>query len=186
MDVSEDLKTLLTIIRHREVLVDGLEQLRNELGKRARFHDRSKLELGQFEGFVEINRVARDHPYGSPEYKESLRRASAESGCIAKHNAAERHHPEHFVHPGGGMTFIDIIEMVYDWVAAAATYAPEGQKVVVVKLWIQHERFRKVLTTEQWWLVAQVADFIEDHSDVVTFERMRPPESPPKSPPRGE
>ena len=55
--MSDDkMNALLTILRHREELQDGLHNLSDELKRRARAHDRSKLQLDEFTGFSRINK----------------------------------------------------------------------------------------------------------------------------------
>lgn len=157
--MNEYIATFLTITRHRENLADLLEELANELRHRARRHDRSKLTLELFEGFAEINRVARELPFGSPEYTASLKKANREGGCVARHFATESHHPEY--HQPGQMGFLDIIEMVLDWQAASLTY---GQNSFEDSLPIQRERFADTFTSEQWWLIEQVASWLANQA----------------------
>jgi hypothetical protein len=54
--------------------------------------------------------------FGSDEYKAAL----VDMGEALKHHYANnRHHPEHYENGINGMTLIDVIEMVCDWMAAA-------------------------------------------------------------------
>ena len=124
--------------------------------ERAAKHDLSKFEEDEFGGFVKINQVAREHPYGSEEYKNSLRGANKESGCIALHNARNDHHPEHYADPKD-MGFLQIIEMVVDWYSASKTYGQSNS--FKNSLEIQRKRFDR-FSEEQWWLIEQVAAYI--------------------------
>lgn len=155
--VKENMATLLTIIRHREALRDQIEEFIHELRKRASRHDRTKLEISQFKGFVEIQHIARSHAYGTKEYKDGLKKGKEPGGPIDRHYRAERHHPEHFRSPTD-MGFIDIIEMVFDWYAASATYETDSSFLHSMSTMRDHRK--EQFSPEQWWLVEQVTDWI--------------------------
>jgi len=142
--LTEETKTTITIIRHINLVQRFMNRIAQALEKRALIHDQSKFSEDEFGGFVQINRIAREHKYGSPEYKESLKQVDA----VEKHYSRNSHHPEY--HPGGvgDMSLFDIIEMVCDWKAAAETYS---QSTLEESLPIQVERFK--LTPEQVYLV---------------------------------
>lgn len=176
--MTDEMKALLTIVRHREIMEGCLDQLAGELRARALRHDRTKLTFQQFDGFVRINQVARQFPYGSPEYKRSLAEENAASGCIGQHYAAESHHPEHHESPAADMTFLDIIEMVFDWVAAAEAYST-GEGEIVLKLDQQVRRYGHILSDRQWWLIGQVVDWLVTQMPNLTVTRMT--ENPPTS-----
>ena len=152
LDLTEETKTLATIMAHREIVADNLLGLSEEFTRRARRHDRSKLKLDELAGFVRINQVARAFPYGSTEYKESLKSENHASGCIALHNKRNSHHPEHHKAPEE-MGLLDLMEMVCDWDAAAKTY---GQSTLKESLVAQRKRFDR-FTPHQWWLIEQLA-----------------------------
>ena len=150
--MSTDIECLLTIIRHRERVCDELARLSYELQRRARVHDRDKLEPQKFHGFAQINQTARTHAYGTPEYRESLRHAGP---VIASHYAVARHHPEYHA-AESDMGWVDIIEMVINWKAAADIY---GKMTLRDGLPKHRERF--AFTDAQWWLIEQVVDWLE-------------------------
>jgi hypothetical protein len=145
--VSEEIKTLITFIRHIELVRRRLVWLSHQLEERAQLHDLSKFREDEFEGFVEINQIARKFKYGSPEYKASIK-----TDAVSLHYSRNTHHPEY--HPDGvdGMNLLDFIEMVADWKAASETY---GQTSFEDSLAIQVDRFR--LTPEQVYLVRMIA-----------------------------
>ena len=116
--MNDSMKALLTITRHRETVASQLERLADELRQRGRDHDRSKLQLDEFEGYERINAAGREHPYGSPELKKAIR---AEE-CVKLHYARNSHHPEHHYESTEEMSFMDIIEMVIDWYSASVSY----------------------------------------------------------------
>ena len=155
-NLSDEIKCLLTWIRHKTALVEQLEMLSDELRQRGRLHDLSKLRLDEFSGFTGINQAAREHPYGSEAYRAVLFAENKKGSCIALHFQRNRHHPEFWDDPKN-MTWVDLIEMVFDWNAAAATY---GQSSLVESLQVQRKRFKGKFTEEQWWLIEQVVAWL--------------------------
>jgi hypothetical protein len=149
-ELSEETKTLLTALRHQTLVKKYLLRLAHRLEERALLHDLSKFQLDEFEGFVEINQIARKHKYGSPEYQ-----ASITSDAVALHLSRNSHHPEH--HHGGikDMRLLDLMEMVVDWLAASETY---GKTTFGESLQIQKDRFK--ITDEQYRLIQLIAEEI--------------------------
>lgn len=160
------LQLLRTIEIHCRYVRTGLRTVANELTERGERHDDSKLFHDEFGGFSRINRIAREHPYGSAEYREALR---SEKFTTDWHYTRNRHHPEyHEKHHSAGspvkagtMTFIDIIEMVCDWRGAWLGYGAQ-------KTWSENIAYQKTrypvgewFTAHQWWLIDQVAQFVE-------------------------
>jgi len=152
---GEELKALSTIIAHRDHVRLNMGKLSNEIERRALAHDLSKLSAEEMAGFVRINRAAREHPYGSEEYRESLASENRKDGCIAIHYERNSHHPEHYDSPKE-MGFLDLIEMVMDWKAASDTYGK-----MTLRGSLPHHRERFDFTPEQWWLIESVVDWIE-------------------------
>ena len=153
--MTEDLKTLLTVIRHREIVGDYLASIAGYLRWRAREHDRSKLQFDEFEGFTRINKTARNHAYGSKEYDESLASAKQEGGCCSLHFSRNRHHPEFFENPKD-MGLFDLIELVCDWKAATETY---GNNTLAESLEVQRKRFD--FDDWQWKVIDDVVRFVD-------------------------
>lgn len=147
-ELTEETKTLVTILRHVRVVQFLLIELSQELERRAAGHDISKLALDEFGGFVEVNRIARTHPYGSQEYKDSLK----DNKTIELHFSRNRHHPEYHADGVDGMNLLDWVEMVVDWRAASLTYGNTDWNEVLEK---QFERFK--MTPEQVYLVRMIA-----------------------------
>lgn len=155
--MTEDgIKALATITRHRDMVRLNMQRLSQEIERRALTHDMTKLSPDELGGFVRINRAAREHPYGSDEYTASMEREKGEDGCITLHYARNSHHPEHHAKPLD-MGFLDIIEMVLDWKAASDTYGK-----MTLRGSLPHHRERFLFTSEQWWLIESVVDWIED------------------------
>lgn len=154
--MSDDgIRALATIIRHRDMVRLNVKKLTDELSTRALAHDLSKLMVDEIDGFVKINKAARENAYGSPEYEASFRAAKEPGGCIALHFSRNSHHPEFHGHERD-MGFLDLIEMVLDWKAASDTY---GQNTLRGGLAVHRRRFE--FEPEQWWLIEQVVDWIE-------------------------
>ena len=145
--ISDEMKALVTISRHITTVQKHLHSIIEALEKRARLHDLSKLSLDEFGGFVEINQIAREHPYGSEEYRESLKG----NKTIKLHFSQNSHHPEYYPNGMADMSLLDIIEMVCDWKAASETY---GQTSFEDSLEIQCKRFG--LSEEQLRLIRMV------------------------------
>jgi len=156
---NEATTVLATLIRHRGYINASLEALACELRARGHLHDQSKLEPNELEGFIEINRVAREHGPGTPEYEAVLRDAD----CIVEHFSKNSHHPEHHA-ATSDMGWLDIIEMVLDWKAAADTY---GQRTLRGSL--DYQRKRHDFSDSQWWLIMQVVDWVEPQVEPGTY-----------------
>lgn len=106
-----------------------------ELLVRANEHDASKLADPELATFDEFTPKLRHSTYGSDEYKGFLQ---GMGDGLAHHYAENRHHPEHHDDGIQGMTLIDLIEMVCDWIAATQRHA-DGD--IGRSLEVQQERF---------------------------------------------
>lgn len=152
---NDELLALSTITRHRDAVRLNVQRLTHDLERRALAHDLSKLSPDEVEGFVRINQAAREHPYGSDEYIASMRREKGPDGCITLHFSRNSHHPEYHEHERD-MGWLDLIEMVLDWKAAADTYGK-----ATLREGLATHRQRLDFTEAQWWLIEQVVDWIE-------------------------
>lgn len=134
MELSEEIKTIATITRHQKLVSHLLRKLARELENRADIHDLSKFQLDELEGFIEVNQVARKYPFGSDEYKKSLKNNKA----IELHFSRNSHHPEYHIQEVESMELLDFVEMTIDWIAANKIYGntPWGEA-----LKRQEERF---------------------------------------------
>ena len=164
--MSDDaIKTLVTLAHHRLKVQEALNVVTRDLETRSLVHDASKYQDDEFAGFTRINRTAREHPYGSAEYRASLKQ---EKPTISLHYARNSHHPEFWGDDSCGgdahsMRLLDLIEMVCDWWAAWTVY--DGQRPVEQRstwwenIWKQKERFLDtgLLSPAQWFVVQEVA-----------------------------
>lgn len=99
------------IIRVRELM----GEMQDKLSRRARVHDRSKLESPEKEVFDAETPNLASLTYGSPEYRASLDRMKV---ALNHHYAINSHHPEHYQDGIMGMSLLDLVEMLADWKAA--------------------------------------------------------------------
>lgn len=93
-----------------------MEHLRN----RAHLHDASKLQEPEKSMFDEYTPRLRALTYGSDEYKTALKDMGV---ALAHHYAHNSHHPEHHTMGVGGMSLLDVLEMLCDWKAATERHA---------------------------------------------------------------
>lgn len=105
------LETLKHIHKVRGLLYLMIE----ELDKRARLHDLSKLESPEAEVFGEHTPKLAEVEYDSAEYKELLEKVKP---AIQHHYSKNRHHSEFWPNGINDMDLIDILEMLVDWRAA--------------------------------------------------------------------
>ena len=149
-ELSDEMQSLLTMMRHRMAVQHGLNSISSELEKRAIVHDESKFRLDEFDGFVRVNAAARKHEFGSDELKAVLKSET----CVDLHKGRNAHHPEH--HDDiANMSFLDIIEMTIDWWAASVTY---GQTKLKDSLPVLLGRYE--FTEGQVWLIKQVVKWL--------------------------
>lgn len=153
---SQEMKFLATMIRHRDNIQTALSRIVNEIEERGLRHDLSKFKEDEAEGFVRINKTARNCEYGSEEYENTMVKEKGEDGCITKHFSRNRHHVE-FHDSAHDMTFIDIIEMVCDWWAASKTYGTNTLQKKLPELKEQGD-----FSEPQLWLIDEVVEMLND------------------------
>lgn len=87
---------------------------------RAISHDASKFLQPERSVFIKVVPKLKELTYGSDEYKENLK----ELGTALTHHYEENsHHPEHYEDGISGMTLVDLVEMLCDWIAATKRHA---------------------------------------------------------------
>lgn len=106
-----NLETLKHIHRVRHFLYLMID----ELDRRSREHDRSKLVSPEAEVFGEHTPDLEKCEYMSPEYKATMEKVKP---AIEHHYARNRHHPQHWPHGVDDMNLLDVVEMLCDWKAA--------------------------------------------------------------------
>lgn len=174
----DGVQLLRSYLLHCRYVRRGLNRVVRELSERAESHDDSKLFADEFAGFSRINKAAREHPYGSPEYRAGLKQ---EKPTIDLHYSRNRHHPERRQMMGdkaeearglpddftywtartaAEMNFIDLIEMVCDWRGAYLGYGSQGTWADNMQR--QRARYGTSFTDAQWWLIDQVAGLVAE------------------------
>lgn len=107
-------------MRHIETVRNYLNAAIRELQTRAEQHDQTKLQPPEVDIFEKYTPKLRDCTYGSDEYKQYMREMKVAIDHHQKHN---RHHPEFHLEGLGGMTLVDLLEMLCDWKAATMRHA---------------------------------------------------------------
>lgn len=82
---------------------------------RAICHDFSKYRSPEARIFASHQHRLNKTTYGSPEYERLL---SCVQQAVTAHYAHNQHHPQHYADGIDGMSLIDELEMLADWVAA--------------------------------------------------------------------
>ena len=149
--MNEFIVTQNRIQAHRETVRTFMNVLADQIRHRGEMHDRSKLQPDEFDSQVRINIAGLQYEYGSPEMLEVLRE---EKEGIELHYKRNSHHPEYH-YDIKRMNFLDIIEMVIDWKAAALAYGGQDYRKNLPSM---RERFE--FTDSQWWLIEQVVAFL--------------------------
>lgn len=116
----EELETKIQTIDHIEMVRSLLQQVAIELLKRGMQHDASKLEEPELNVFTENTKILSGLTYGSPEYTEQLKKMKP---ALDHHYSNNSHHPEHHKDGIDGMTLVDIVEMLFDWLASSKRHA---------------------------------------------------------------
>jgi hypothetical protein len=115
MDNDKTIIGQLEAIKHIHRVRHFLYLMIEELDKRARLHDQSKLESPEKEIYGEYTPELAKTEYGSEAYKALLEKVKP---ATEHHYAKNRHHPEHWPNGINDFTLIDLVEMLCDWRAA--------------------------------------------------------------------
>jgi hypothetical protein len=105
--------------RHIALVRSLIETVKDDLSRRQRDHDLSKLESPEVDVFDEYTPKLADTTYGSDEYRGYL---AAMKPALDHHYAENSHHPEHYPDGIRGMSLPDLIEMLCDWKAATTRH----------------------------------------------------------------
>lgn len=165
--LTEELEVLSTVILHRAEVQDALATVIHRLEQRSRRHDLSKFREDELAGFARIQRVAKAHPYGSPEYRAALRE---ERPTIALHYSRNSYNPEyHRSRKDGeaanhcGLTLLDLIELTADWKAIWAVHnpkKPDGSEITWEEMVDKNVERYSDLTDTQAWVIREVAGLL--------------------------
>ncbi|SDQ54523.1 DUF5662 family protein [Carnobacterium viridans] len=114
MDFAEE-RCKTDTVKHINLVRKHLYSVIDELDKRAKVHDDSKLKSPELETFVKFTPKLAGSTYGSEEYKKNLEGMQV---ALKHHYEVNSHHPEHYENGIKGMDLLDVIEMFCDWKAA--------------------------------------------------------------------
>lgn len=112
-DIVKDqsaLNTIKSIVKHKESVKKRLTFLAEELHKRAKSHDDSKLKPPELDWLIEMDKEPR-YQYGSPEYFDKMKRWNK---FFEHHYKNNRHHPDHFKGGITDMNLADLCEYIVD------------------------------------------------------------------------
>jgi len=124
-----------------------------KIGQRAHNHDASKLEQPELDLFAEWGPKLKQMEYGSEEYKSAL----VQMGTALKHHYENnRHHPEHYDNGVDGMTLVDLVEMVCDWIISSRRAGGHCLDS------LEHNRKRFNLSPQLVRIIANTVDILED------------------------
>ena len=104
------------VMEHKRKVSYWIESFISELSGRSRLHDASKLMSPEKAMFDEFIPKLKELEFGSAEYKQSLKDMG---NALEHHYYMNSHHPEHYEDGIVGMTLLDLVEMLADWMAAA-------------------------------------------------------------------
>lgn len=113
---DQTLKSQTETIAHISRVRDLMMLMIDDLLKRAKIHDESKLRDPELEIFAKYGDELATTGYGTPEYAALLEKVSP---AIEHHYAKNRHHPQHHKNGVDDMTLLDVIEMLADWTASS-------------------------------------------------------------------
>lgn len=114
--------TKIKIQEHQLAVRRHINNVIGELWCRYQDHDKSKLEEPEFSIFDKHFGNLSKVEYGSQAYTDQM---GLVGEAIAHHYSVSRHHPEFHSEGVNGMSLIDLIEMLCDWMAATS-YGPNG------------------------------------------------------------
>lgn len=156
------MKTLIKMIKHREIVRKNFNRFISKLQERSDLHDLSKYNQDEFGGFAELDskEVFRLYETNPEEYRKKI----AENEGIRLHYERNSHHPEHYKDGAEGIThiqaidkmsFLDIVEMVIDWKSACETYGTDFDEAVEKSI----KRFQPSQKLE--WLIRLIANDVK-------------------------
>lgn len=122
------------LVQHKAWVAENMQAVANDLFQRAAIHDNSKFEPEEFELYEQVFPELQKYAYGTPELRAVYGKLKP---ALKHHFEVNRHHPEYHENGINGMTLIDLIEMVCDWLAASR----RSQTGIAKGLEINKERY---------------------------------------------
>jgi len=99
-------------LKHKKRIEELLIKAGEELSKRGKIHDNSKLESPEKELFDEHTHKLGGSIFGSEQYDTFLKDLKP---ALDHHYENNSHHPEHYENGIDGMNLFDLIELFFDW-----------------------------------------------------------------------
>lgn len=116
-------------LRHIAAVRDRLDDVVAELLRRGRVHDTSKFTPEEKPAFDEALPAIQGLAYASPAYNAVVARVQP---ALDIHYRRNSHHPQFYGNAGiAGMDLFDVVEMLCDWMAAAARNPTDGVRLDV-------------------------------------------------------
>lgn len=115
MEDNMSLQTEIDIHNHIKLVRTFLTEVVTKLLERTLTHDESKFSSIELKAFSNASAKLSNTTYGSTEYNSNLHELQV---GLDEHYKKNRHHPEHYEDGISGMTLIDLIEMICDWMAS--------------------------------------------------------------------
>ena len=106
----------LKTVEHIQRVQYFLQIVIEDLLKKSRLHDNTKLKSPEKEVFDEYTAKLKDTVYMSKEY---LKYKKEMQPALDLHYAECTHHPEHYKNGVNGMTLMDLLELCCDWKASS-------------------------------------------------------------------
>lgn len=108
--------------KHQQEVGRFMMRFAQAILERAAKHDASKLEEPERAIFIEYTPKLKGSTYGSDAYMAFLREMEV---ALDHHYSHNPHHPEYHLgeYPVQGMTLLDMVEMLCDWLAATKRHA---------------------------------------------------------------
>jgi hypothetical protein len=142
---------------HIKRVRDLMFQAAVEIIRRGCEHDKSKHEEVELGPLTELELlIAREGqaPFGSEKYEQQRMML----GQMLKHHYAKNsHHPEHYKNGVEGMDLFDVVEMLFDWIAAS-----ERGEASTVNLGAAFKRFK---------ISPQLQSILENTADRLGYAR---------------
>ncbi len=147
-----------SVLKHISRVRELLGYAANELLRRGKIHDDSKLREPEKSIFDVYSPKLLESKFGSDEY---LRFLSEMRPALEHHYANNSHHPEHYKNGISGMNLFDLMEMFFDWKAASERHQDRGDILESIEFCSKKyqipmqlkdilENTAKKMETEQW------------------------------------
>lgn len=139
------------VIDHKQRVAGYMQTIANDLFRRAYIHDNSKFSPEEFEAYEEAFPNLQKYAYGTEELRAELRKIKP---AIQHHFKANDHHPEWHDQGVGGMSLVQLLEMVCDWLAASErsqTDFSQGLEINKERFHIDEQLFEVIKNTVKWY-----------------------------------